>query len=148
MGRQGENMIVGEPKKLGNEKSIVQKLIAEFKNAMINRTLKSGDKLPTEMELARRFSISRNVVREAVKMLVALGVAEIKRGRGTYITKNVSGQVIDPLVFNLLLSGGSAEKLLELREMLELGILEIVLEKVTQEDIQKMERAIALLRKI
>lgn len=139
-------MILGEPKKLGDEKSIVQKLIAEFRNAMINRTLKPGDKLPTEMELAHRFSISRNVVREAVKMLVALGVAEIKRGKGTYITNNVSGQVIDPLVFNLLLSGGSAEKLLELREMLELGILEIVLEKVTQEDIQKMERAIALLK--
>jgi len=74
-----------------------------------------------------------------------LGVVEIRRGDGTYITKNISAPVIDPLIFNLLLTGGTPKELLELREMLEIGMLEMVLKKVTEEDIRKMEKAIELL---
>jgi len=132
--------------RLTDKRSIVQKIIGEFRNALITKALKPGDKLPTEIELAHKFFVSRNAVREAIKMLVSLGVVEIRRGKGTYIAKNISAPVIDPLIFNLLLSGGVPEELLELKEMLEIGILEIVLNKVTKEDIHKMERAIELLK--
>ncbi|HDN85063.1 MAG TPA: FadR family transcriptional regulator [Candidatus Aerophobetes bacterium] len=138
-------MEIGKPTRLTDKKSIVQKIIGEFRNALITRTLKPGDKLPTEIELSRRFFVSRNAVREAIKMLVALGVVEIKRGNGTYVAKGISTQIIDPLIFSLLLEGGVPDELLELREMLEIGILEIVLKKVTKKDINKMEKAIQLL---
>ncbi|MCD6257565.1 FadR family transcriptional regulator [Candidatus Aerophobetes bacterium] len=138
-------MEIGKPTRLTDKKSIVQKIIGEFRNALITRTLKPGDKLPTEIELSRRFFVSRNAVREAIKMLVALGVVEIKRGNGTYVAKGISAQIIDPLIFSLLLEGGVPDELLELREMLEIGILEIVLKKVTKKDINKMEKAIQLL---
>ena len=138
-------MEIKDPVRLTDKKSIVQKVVSEFRKALVNRTLKPGDKLPTEIELARKFFVSRNMVREAIKMLVALGVVEIRRGEGTYVAKSVSTPVVDPLIFNLLLSGGVPEELLGLREMLEIGILEIVLKKVTEEDIHKMERAIGIL---
>lgn len=112
---------------------------------MITKALKPGDKLPTEVELARTFLVSRNAVREATKMLVALGVVGIKRGNGTYIAKNISAPVINPLIFDLLLTGGIPKELLELREMVEIGILEIASKNVAKEDIHKMERAIELL---
>lgn len=112
---------------------------------MITKALKLGDKLPTEVELARTFLVSRNAVREAIKMLVALGVVDIKHGNGTYIAKKISASVINPLIFDLILTGGISEELLELREMIEIGILEIVLKKVVKEDIHKMEKAIELL---
>lgn len=138
-------MEIKDPVRLTDKESIVQKIVGEFRNALVTKTLKPGDKMPTEIELARKFFVSRNMVREAIKMLVALGVVEIRRGEGTYVTKNISTPVVDPLIFNLLLSGGAPEELLELREMLEIGILEIVLKKVTEEDIHKMEKAIGLL---
>jgi len=134
-----------ESLRLTDKRSIVQRIIGEFRNALITKALKPGDKLPAEIELAGKFFVSRNAVREAIKMLVALGAVEIKRGDGTYIAKNISCSVIDPLIFDLLLAGGIPEELLELREMLEIGILEIVLKKVTEEDIYKMEGAIELL---
>lgn len=112
---------------------------------MITKALKPGDKLPTEVELAHTFLVSRNAVREAIKMLVALGVVDIKHGNGTYIAKKISASVISPLIFDLILTGGISEELLELREMIEIGILEIVLKKVVKEDIHKMEKAIKLL---
>jgi len=138
-------MELKEPKRLTDKKSVVQKIIGEFRNSLITGALKPGDKLPTEMELSRKFFVSRNAVREAIKMLVALGVVEIKRGDGTYIMKDISAPVIDPLIFNLLLTGGTPKELLELREMLEIGMLEMVLKKVTEEDVRKMEKAIELL---
>lgn len=137
-------MEMKDPVRLTDKKSIVQKVVGEFRNALVTKALKPGDKVPTEIELARKFFVSRNMVREAIKMLIALGVLEIRRGEGTYVTKNISTPVVDPLIFNLLLNGGAPEQLLELREMLEIGILEIVLKKVTEEDIHKMERAIGL----
>ncbi len=45
-----------------------------------------GDKVPNEMELARELGISRNSVREAVKILVAGNVLRVERGRGTFVT--------------------------------------------------------------
>ena len=138
-------MEIEDPVRLTDKKTIVQKVVGEFRNALVAKALRPGDKVPTEIELARKFFVSRNMVREAIKMLVALGVVEIRRGEGTYVAKSISTPVVDPLIFNLLLSGGVPEELLELREMLEIGILEIVLKSVTEEDIHKMERAIGLL---
>lgn len=120
---------------------VVHSIIEEIKRSLIEGGLKLGDKLPAEMDLAERFGVSRNVVREAIKMLVAMGIVEIKRGDGTYIKRNISSNILDPLILNLVLSKGNPQKLLELREMVELGTLYSVIKNVQTEDIVKMEEA-------
>ncbi|MEO3875036.1 FadR/GntR family transcriptional regulator [Nonomuraea sp. B12E4] len=47
--------------------------------------LRPGDRMPTENELARRLGTSRTVVREAVKILSALGRVRAQKGRGLYV---------------------------------------------------------------
>jgi len=64
-------MEINSPVRLTDKKSIVQKIIGEFRNVLITKALRPGDKLPTEIELANKFFVSRNAVREAIKMLVA-----------------------------------------------------------------------------
>lgn len=133
-------------KKIKDDTTLSQKIIEHIKNALINKDLKAGDKLPTENELAESFGVSRTAVREAFKMLVAIGVAEIRQGDGTYITKDISSPVIDPLIFSLILEERTPHELLEVRKMIEVGILEVLLNKVTDEDIQRMEEAIKELK--
>lgn len=128
--------------KLGTGISVVQRIIEEITNALIETHIKPGSKLPSELQLMKRFGVSRNAVREAIKMLVALGVVEIKRGEGTYISRRIPDSTIDPLIFSLILKKKTPAELWELREMLEAGILEVALHKVTREDIGKMKRAI------
>jgi len=135
-----------ESKKLANSESIVQKIIADIRNDLTVKVLQPGDKLPSEIQLVAKYSVSRNAVREAIKMLVALGVVEIRRGEGTYIVESISTPMIDPFIFNLLLTRGTPRELLEFRQMLEIGILDIVMKKVVAADICKMESAIELLR--
>lgn len=129
-------------KRLKDKTSLTQKIINQIRDALINGDLKAGEKLPPEIKLAESFGVSRTAIREAFKMLVALGVAEVKQGNGTYISKNISSTVIDPLIFSLILEDRTPQELLELREMIEIGLLEIVLNKVTDKDIEKMEKAI------
>lgn len=130
---------------LGKRVSVVRSVIEEIKRSLIEGELKLGDKLPAEMNLAERFGVSRNVVREAIKMLVAMGIVEIQRGDGTYIKKSISSNILDPLILKLVLSKGNPQKLLELREMVELGTLYSVIKNVRTEDIVKMEEATRLL---
>ena len=46
-----------------------------------------GEKIPNEQELIKKFCVSRSTVREAVKILAAQNILEIRRGIGTYVTK-------------------------------------------------------------
>ena len=133
-------MPLGE--KIKDNSTLSQKIIKHIKNALINKELKGGDKLPTENELAEGFGVSRTAVREAFKMLVAIGVAEIRQRDGTYIAKDISSPVIDPLIFSLILEDRTPHELLEVRKMIEVGILEVLLNKVTDEDIKKMDAAV------
>lgn len=134
-------MKFGEKKNL-KEKTVVQKIIDEIKKSLIKEELLPGDKLPSEEQLCKIFSVSRISVREAMKMLSALGIVIIKRGDGTYISKGINSSVTNSLVFQLILQEKSSEELAELRTMLEIGILEVVMDKRTAEDIRKIEESI------
>src|SRR5215469_9244682 len=52
--------------------------------------LKPGDRLPTEHELSEQLGVSRTVVREAVKVLVATGLVYTRRGSGLYVANKAA----------------------------------------------------------
>ncbi len=52
-----------------------------------NGALKVGDQLPTEDSLIARFGVSRITVRRAIQNLVNRGLVEIRRGKGTFVSK-------------------------------------------------------------
>lgn len=78
-----------------------------------------GEALPAERELAARFSVSRDTVREAIRELAAAGYLVSKRGRygGTFVTDPVPAAVGTPEPLDQL----ELEDVLGLREILELG---------------------------
>lgn len=47
-----------------------------------------GDKLPNELDLSKELNVSRTTLREAIRILVALDILEIQRGKGTYVKEN------------------------------------------------------------
>ncbi len=119
-----------------NAKSVVQQVLDSLTEAMVNKELRPGDKIPTEIELAEQLGVGRNSVREAIKILVYLGVLEIRRAEGTFVCEGVSQQMIDPMVYGIVLdSSDSYDNLMELRELLEVGVLNLAMRKADQEDI-------------
>ena len=54
----------------------------------IEKRFSVGDKLPNELDLADELNVSRTTLREAIRILVALDILEIQRGKGTYVKEN------------------------------------------------------------
>jgi len=110
--------------------------------AMINRELRPGDFLPSETELTRRLGVGKTSVREAIKMLEAMGVVEIRQGHGTYIPLQQDAESISPLTFQLILEQATNEQLVELRQIFEPAYSLVAMRKATDQDIAKIEQAL------
>src|SRR6056297_1598946 len=95
--------------KTTKRESAVDLVINTIKKLIINKKLQPGDRLPSEMELANSFDVSRGSIREAMKILSAFGIVEIKRGDGTYISDSFNKDIFDPLLFRLILEGDNPD---------------------------------------
>lgn len=61
----------------------------------------TGTKLPNEYELSRMLNVSRNTVREAIKLLVSRNILEVRRGAGTFVSEK-HGLSDDPLGLSMI----------------------------------------------
>lgn len=103
-------------------KSVVERITDQITNAIINGELKPGDKIPTEVELCESFGVGRNSVREAIKVLEAYGVLEIRRADGTYIRQGYDDKMLYPILYGIILQKDSKEQIVELRKVIDVGI--------------------------
>ena len=127
---------------------MVEQIIKRLTDALSSRELQPGQKIPTEMELCESLQVGRNSVREAIKILVAMGVLEIHRSEGTFVCKGFSSRMLDPLVYGLILEGGGSGKLIELRRIFDKGILQTAMEKVTGENIAAIHRRLESFKEV
>ncbi len=75
--------------------------------------LHSGDRLPTERELASRLGVSRPTVRAGLRKLSTLGVVRSRRGSGTFITDGPPVLGSEPLSFLAALHGFTRDEMYE-----------------------------------
>ena len=130
-----------------NTTSVVQQIIDYLTSAIMRKEYVPGSRIPTEMELANLLGVSRNPVREAVKILVFMGVLEIRRPEGTFVCSGFSDSLIDPMLYGIILNqGDSYDSLMELREMMEVGVMHNVIEKASDEEIDTLEAPLLRLR--
>lgn len=61
----------------------------------VEKRFSAGEKLPNELNLAEELNVSRTTLREAIRILVAYGILEIQRGKGTFVTENAFKQPED-----------------------------------------------------
>jgi DNA-binding FadR family transcriptional regulator len=103
-------------------------------------SLKAGDRLPAERELGEKFGVSRVTVREALRGLEANGMVRIKVGArgGAFVTAPTSKRVGDGIVDLITMSTITAREVTEARQVLELGIIPLVCDRATKEDIDAL----------
>lgn len=119
------------------KKSAVDQVADGIIDDIIDGKLMPGDKLPTEPDLALKFHVGRNSVREAIKKLEANGVVYIKRADGTFISENYNHKMLDPMLYNIILQKNSWKDFVELRSVIDIGTLEVIIEKAKPEDTYK-----------
>lgn len=126
-------------------KSAVEIVIDRFKELFFHRLLKPGDKIPSEMELAESLNLGRGSIREAIKVLASYSILEIRRGDGTYVSKNMGNSLFDHLLFQILASDFDHRNLIELRQLMEYGVVDYAIAKCGPEDLPRIEEAHAML---
>lgn len=109
----------------------------------IEKRFLPGEKLPNEMELSERLGISRTTLREAVRILAAGGVLEIRRGLGTFVREDLK---IDKKGISSL--AGLKTDIRDLYEMRLIVEPEAAYYAALRADEEEMERILRLGRQI
>ncbi|MGM0366772.1 MAG: FadR/GntR family transcriptional regulator [Actinomycetota bacterium] len=138
----------GKSKKFKLKSIARQKLSTDVANQVLKLIkdghLKPGDRVPTEKELIRELGVSRTSVREGMQSLKLMGIIDIYPGQGTFVSKD---RTTSNLFMHLLSSNDKIRKnilieILELRKILEVGIVDIVARRGTEEDLKKIGECI------
>ncbi len=125
---------------------LYEQIVQQIEESVLNGSLKPGDQLPAERDLAQRLGVSRTAVREAVKALREKGLVEAYSGRGTFITDGTTHAARQS--FDLMVKIGQQEgsgHLAELRLILEPGIAAIAAVRVEEEHLAAMREAVAVM---
>jgi GntR family transcriptional regulator, transcriptional repressor for pyruvate dehydrogenase complex len=125
---------------------LYEQIVRQIEESVLKGTLKPGDQLPAERELAQKFGVSRTAVREAVKALREKGLVEAYSGRGTFITNSTSQAIRQS--FDLVTRIGQVDgsrHLAEVRAILEPEIAALAASRVEEQHLASMREALAVM---
>jgi len=134
--------------KLVRTSRLYEQIVEQIEESIVKGTLKPGDQLPAERELAQRFGVSRTAVREAVKALREKGLVEAYSGRGTFITDGTTQAVRHSL--DLMVKIGQPEgstHLAEVRAILEPEIAAMAAARIKEPELATMREAVSVMDK-
>ncbi|MEU6824861.1 FadR/GntR family transcriptional regulator [Streptomyces atriruber] len=125
------------------ERRVSGQVRREVVELILERGLRPGAPLPTEAELMVALGVSRNSVREALKALQALDIVEIRHGHGTYVGQASLTPLADGLTFRALVrlrdDTRALVEILELREVLEEGLMRRVAGALGEAELSRLE---------
>jgi GntR family transcriptional regulator, transcriptional repressor for pyruvate dehydrogenase complex len=125
---------------------LYEQIVLQIEESILKGTLKPGNQLPAERELAQQFGVSRTAVREAVKALREKGLVEAYSGRGTFVTDGTSQAIRQSL--DLMVKIGQPDgstSLAELRAILEPEIAALAATRVEEQYLATMREAVAVM---
>lgn len=99
-----------------------------------------GSKLPNENELSAALEVSRTTLREAISFLVAQGVLEIRRGKGTYVTESLPDTGLNLTALSSLRAKERAMDLFEMRLIFEPETVALACRRATDEELQQIQK--------
>ncbi len=105
---------------------------------IVERGLKSGDRLPSESELARSLGVGRPTVREAVNLLAGAGLVRVSTGKPPVVGA-ITGDAISLIVTHAMAVRQIAPlEVLEFRRHLETGVIALVCERRSDADVDEL----------
>ena len=148
LGGRGKRAAAGIAEPLyfaGRAVSLSAQIIADVREALFTKRLRPGDFLGTEKEIASRFGVSRIVARDALRTLQALGIAEVKMGRGggARVARGNPRLFAEALAIQLDLTGVTAAEVLDAQRAVETLAAELAAEHATAADHARLRHLLA-----
>lgn len=114
---------------------LVEQIIKSIKTG----DLQPGNRLPSQRELAAMFRVGLGTVREAVKILHAMGYMEVIQGKGTFIAHNALDKEKSGSVFEKAMEAVSLDDLMKAREIVECEAAKLAAEKADDDNIKSLQ---------
>jgi len=121
------------------KRSLVDQALERLRLRITEGVWAVGQRLPTEPELSAELGVSRNTVREAMRVLAFSGLIEIRQGDGSYLRA-----VVDPLDTVKALSRCSQEQARETRHILEVEAIGLAALRRTDADLLALREALGV----
>ncbi len=118
-------------------------IVQQIKTAILSGKIKQGVKLPTELELMKRFQVSRISVRAALRSLEAVGLVKIKHGSGVFVAELDSKPLTESLFSMLRIKNTTIAELSEARMIFEPSMARLAAERITPEELDNLEKNIS-----
>lgn len=115
-------------------------VVAQVRRIIVDGQLRPGERLPAERELAERFGVSRVTVRDALRVLEAQGLVQIRVGArgGAFVTAPTSRKVGEGIHTMLRLETVTPEAVAEARLVMELGTVALAVAAATADDLSRL----------
>ena len=125
--------------------SLSAQIVTQVRDDLYEKRLKSGDFLGTENELAARYGVSRIVARDALRTLAALGIVEIRMGKGggARIAPGNPRLFAEALAVQLDLTGVTAGEVLDAQRAIETLAAELAAQNATATDLARLRQLLA-----
>ncbi len=123
--------------------SLVDKVEDSIVELLRDRKLSVGDIIPKEIELAESLGVSRTVIREALTRLRMMGLIESKKKKGSVITSPDLFGMMSKSMNPHILDQDTLKEIFEIRLVLEIGMSDLLFNRVTKEDIEELRQIVA-----
>jgi GntR family transcriptional repressor for pyruvate dehydrogenase complex len=123
---------------------LYQKVAKQVQDFIRDGSLRAGDRLPPERQLAERLQVSRGSLREAILTLESLGLVEPRQGDGTVVRELSAAPLVHPLSAMLVQKKALVSELLEFRLMIEPTLAARAAANATKAEITHLEDILTL----
>jgi DNA-binding FadR family transcriptional regulator len=120
--------------------TLADQIASDITNQILDGELVSGSALPAEPQLAEQYGVSRSVIRDATRLLLARGLVEVRQGKGVFVTASQSEPFADALLLALRRDGATAWDVDEFVDRLDILAVSLATENATDEEIDEIER--------
>ncbi|MEO9299765.1 FadR/GntR family transcriptional regulator [Devosia alba] len=118
--------------------SVPEQVAGRILDLVRSGTLKPGDQLPPERDLAVSLQVSRPSVREAIRGLTILGVVTTRQGGGAYISALGAEELLGPLEFFISLEELNVRQLYDARLVIESDVARRAAAEITDEQLARL----------
>ena len=106
---------------------------------IVSGTLRAGDRLPKEADLAAELGLSRSSLREAVRALSLMNILDVRQGDGTYVTSLEPTLLLEALSFIVdFHRDATVLELLAVRRILEPAATAMAAERATDAELEEL----------
>ncbi|MGD8190257.1 FadR/GntR family transcriptional regulator [Brevibacillus ginsengisoli] len=117
--------------------------VAEYlKEQIVSGVYQPGDRLPSFRELGEMLGVGQSTVREAVGSLKTIGLVVIRQGEGTFVSRYEPEKLLAAFEMAQTVTKQDIIDLLEVRMIIETGIVRLAAERRTDADLKKIEEVL------